>query len=64
VIFAIIDSNSDNNLKFNEFRQKLMLMEMRLDEEEMISLFKSIDVNNSGSIEYAELIQKFSQLNN
>jgi|694.fasta_scaffold73852_8 Ca2+-binding EF-hand superfamily protein len=39
-------------------------MEMRLDEEEMISLFKSMDVNNSGSIEYTELIQKFSQLNN
>jgi Ca2+-binding EF-hand superfamily protein len=37
---------------------------MRLDEEEMISLFKSMDVNNSGSIEYTELIQKFSQLNN
>lgn len=31
-------------------------MEMRLDEEEIISLFKSVDVNNSGSIEYAELI--------
>ena len=39
-------------------------MELRLDEEEIFSLFKSLDVNGSGTITYDELINKFSAFNN
>lgn len=63
-MFAIMDSDSDKNLKFSEFRSKLHQIDMRLDEEEIISLFKSLDVNGNGTINYEELINKFSALNN
>jgi len=64
VLFAILDTNSNNALTFSEFRSKVHQLEMRLDEEEIMALFKSLDGNGNQSITYDELIDKFSTLNN
>jgi len=39
-------------------------LDMRLEEEEILALFKSLDKNGSQSITYDELIDKFCNLNN
>lgn len=64
VLFAILDTNSNNALTFSEFRSKVHQLEMRLDEEEIMALFKSLDKNGNQAINYDELIEKFSTLNN
>lgn len=59
VMFAILDSNSNNALSFSEFRSKVHQLEMRLEEEEILALFKSLDKNGNQSITFDELIDKF-----
>jgi len=39
-------------------------MDMRLSDEEINALFRSLDVNGTGTITYLELVEKFSALNN
>ena len=64
MLFAILDTNASQEISLPEFRTKIYQMDMRLHDEEIQALFRSIDVNGSGSITYNELIQKFSALNN
>ena len=63
-MFSIIDSDADANVTFGEFKSKLRQMDIKLDDEEILSFFKSLDVNGSGQITYDELIARFSALNN
>jgi Ca2+-binding EF-hand superfamily protein len=64
VMFAILDSNSNNSLSFSEFRTKMYSLDMRLEEEEILALYKSLDKNGNQSITFDELIDKFCSLNN
>lgn len=38
-------------------------MNMGLDEEEIIALFKAMDMNNDGVISYDELVNMFQSIN-
>jgi Ca2+-binding EF-hand superfamily protein len=38
-------------------------MHMRLDDDEILALFKSLDGNNDGAIGYPELVESFSAIN-
>ena len=64
VMFAILDSNSNNSLSFQEFRAKVYSLDMRLEEEEILALYKSLDKNGNQLITFDELIDKFCCLNN
>lgn len=63
VIFAVLDTNSNKNIDFPEFKRKVNTMHMRLDNEEIQSIFRSMDINNDGSIAYNELVEMFSSIN-
>jgi Ca2+-binding EF-hand superfamily protein len=62
-VFTILDTNVSNQITFSEFRSHLHRMDTKLDDEEIMALFKSIDVNNDQAITYDELIEKFSYFN-
>jgi Ca2+-binding EF-hand superfamily protein len=36
---------------------------MRLEDDEILALYKSLDGNNDGAIGYAELVESFSAIN-
>jgi Ca2+-binding EF-hand superfamily protein len=36
---------------------------MRLEDDEILALFKSLDGNNDGTIGYPELVESFSAIN-
>lgn len=63
VVFAILDRNVNDSISISEFRSQIHQMKMNLEEDEIMALFKSIDVNNSQSITYNELIEKFDKFN-
>lgn len=62
-VFTLIDSNTSNSISFSEFRFKIKMLHMHIDDEEIMALFKSIDINNSKTIAYDELIDFFRNLN-
>jgi Ca2+-binding EF-hand superfamily protein len=62
-VFALINANSDSVVTKAEFRNKIHVMQMNLDEDEITALFKSIDLNNSATVTYDELIEAFKTLN-
>jgi Ca2+-binding EF-hand superfamily protein len=47
-LFNVIDTNSDNSLSKPEFKTKMRGLQMGLEEEELESLFKDLDINNDG----------------
>lgn len=63
VIFAILDTDSSQSIDFVEFKRKIKALHMNLDEEEMASIFKSMDINGSNSINYSELVEMFASIN-
>ena len=64
VVFAILDTNVSNQITLSEFNSHIKKMPgMNLDYDEIMSLFKFVDANNSGSISYDELVEKFSYFN-
>ena len=62
-LFAILDTDSNKNVDLTEFMRKITSMHIKLDNDEIKSLFKLLDVNSSGSITYAELAEGFSSIN-
>lgn len=48
VIFAVIDTDSNNSVDFPEFKQKVRGLHMNLDSEEIDALFRAIDSNGNG----------------
>lgn len=62
-LFTILDTDSNKNVDLAEFTRKINSMHIKLDNDEMQSLFKMLDVNSSGSITYAELVEGFSSIN-
>ena len=63
VLFNVIDSNSDNQLSKQEFKQKMRGLHMGLDEPELDVLFKDLDINGDGYISYNEFIKQFTAIN-
>ena len=63
MMFAIIDTNSDSELSFPEFRQKMRAMHIALDDEELSAFFRKLDINGSGSIDFDEFVNEFASLN-
>lgn len=63
VIFAVLDTDSSKQIDFPEFKRKLRAMHMNLDNDEVTSIFRSMDMNNDGSIAYNELVEMFSGIN-
>ena len=59
MMFAIIDTNSDSELSFPEFRQKMRAMHIALDDEELSAFFRKLDINGSGSIDFDEFVEVF-----
>ena len=57
-LFNAIDTNKDGILSLEEVKDCLIKLnpEKKLNNEEILSLFKGIDTNNSQSIEYTEFI--------
>ena len=56
ILFSILDTNSDKSLDLTEFMRKMTATHIKLDNDELKSLFRLLDVNNSGKITFAELV--------
>ena len=63
VMFAVIDADSSGAMELPEFRNKIRGLHMNLDDEEATAIFRHLDLNNDGSITYAELVEAFSTIN-
>ncbi len=63
MMFALIDTNSDSEISYPEFRQKMRAMHLTLDEDELKAIFNKLDVNNDHSINYDEFINEFASMN-
>ncbi len=62
-MFALIDTNSDSEITFPEFRQKMRAMHLVLDDEELKAIFHRLDVNGDHSINYDEFVNEFANIN-
>jgi Ca2+-binding EF-hand superfamily protein len=63
VIFAILDTDSNKKIDFTEFKKKIRSLHMRMEDDEIASIFRSMDANNDGNIAYNELVEMFSAIN-
>lgn len=63
VIFSVLDTNSNKEIDIQEFKRKMRGLHTGLDEEEIVALFRSMDINNSQTISYNELVDSFQALN-
>lgn len=50
VIFAVLDTDSNKLIDFVEFKKKIRALHMRLEDDEIASIFRSMDINNDGNI--------------
>jgi Ca2+-binding EF-hand superfamily protein len=62
-IFAILDTDSNAKIDFPEFSKKIKALHMHLEIDEISALFKSMDINGNGSINYTELVEMFASIN-
>ena len=56
-MFRVMDTDSSGAMEFSEFKQKVKGLHMGLDDNEVIAIFRSLDMNSSGSVTYAELVE-------
>ena len=63
MMFAIMDTNSDSDVSFPEFKQKMRQMHVQLDEDEVQAIFRKLDLNGSGSIDFDEFVSEFAAIN-
>lgn len=63
MMFALIDTNSDSEITYPEFRQKMRAMHLTLDEEELKAIFNKLDLNNDHTVGFDEFINEFASLN-
>ena len=64
MMFAIMDTNSDNKINFSEFFSKMRGMHIPVTQEESKAFFDVIDRNHSGTLDFNELVNEFSAVNN
>ena len=62
MMFAIMDTNSNSEISFPEFKQKLRAMHIPLDDEEFQSFFRKLDIDNSQSITFDEMVNEFHSI--
>ena len=62
MMFAIIDTDSNSTIAFNEFRQKMRMMHLPLDDEEANAFFRHLDINNSNTLDFVEFVNEFAGL--
>ena len=63
VMFRVLDADSTGAMELPEFKNKIKGLHMNLDEEEVMAIFRHLDINSSGAITYAELVEQFSAIN-
>lgn len=63
MMFAIMDTNSNSEISFPEFKQKMRAMHIQLDEDECAAIFRKLDINNSGDISFDEFVNEFASIN-
>jgi calmodulin len=63
MLFNVIDTNSDNMLNKAEFKHKMRSLHLGLEEEELESLFRDLDVNGDSNISYNEFVKQFTAVN-
>lgn len=64
MMFAIMDTNSDNMINFSEFYSKMRGMHIPVTQDEAKAFFDVIDKNHSGTLDFNELVNEFSAVNN
>lgn len=62
MMFAIIDTDSSSTIAFNEFREKMRMMHLHLEDDEANAFFRHLDIDNSNSIDFVEFINEFAGL--
>lgn len=63
MMFAIMDTNSDSNISYPEFRQKMRAMHIALDDDESSAFFRRLDMNNTTTIDFDEFVNEFASMN-
>lgn len=63
MMFAIMDTNSNSEISYPEFKQKMRAMHMQLDEDECSAIFRKLDINGSGDISFDEFVNEFASIN-
>lgn len=62
MMFAIIDTNSNSEISFAEFRQKMNAMHIPLEDDECHAFFRHLDINGSNSVDFVEFVNEFASL--
>ena len=62
MMFAIIDTNSNSEISFAEFRQKIRAMHIPLEDDEAHAFFRHLDINGSNSLDFVEFVNEFANL--
>lgn len=63
VLFKVLDTDSNKNVEKHEFRSKLNGLHCGLTTDEINQLFRKLDRNGNGNVDYDELIEEFAVLN-
>ena len=63
MMFALIDTNSDSEVQLAEFKRKMRAMHCVLEDDEASAFFRTLDKNNSGTIDYNEFVNEFAAIN-
>jgi Ca2+-binding EF-hand superfamily protein len=62
-IFSVMDTDSDREIRIDEFRNKARMLKIDLNDEESRALFIHIDKDSGGTISYKEFVQSFAPIN-
>ena len=57
-----MDSDRSGDLDFKEFREMFAQMKIEFKHEELLDIFKSLDIDGSGRVEWAELQADFNNV--
>jgi Ca2+-binding EF-hand superfamily protein len=55
-IFSVMDTDSDREIRIDEFRSKARMLKIDLTDDESKALFIHIDKNSGGTISYKEFV--------
>lgn len=55
-MFQIIDDDNSRKLEFSEFKKGIADYGLTLSNEEATALFKSLDTDGSGAVDYEEFL--------
>ena len=58
-----MDANSSGQIDFPEFKTRVKGLHMKLEDDEIVAVFKSMDIDNSNTISYSELCEQFATIN-